>query len=220
MNFSFESMVAKSGEVKDNQLDIHQDSYSFSYESLIPTEVAKPTQEMEFNVKCSLVDTEVLKTLGVYVDIEQWTTFIDPTNSRPTKGSMRVRKTTKENGGSTYTSTDKLFISKEDSNGYSHRTEHEVIITKEHFDTRKLMHDSGQIKRRYQLKCTIEGPFNGYTWDIDIFYNKDGTLTNACMIEMEVNEKIDQEMPIPEGFAKMTPIQEEVAKQSVFTILQ
>lgn len=220
MNFSFESLVAGNNDKVEDKLNLKEESYSFSYESLVPTEVAKPTQEMEFNVKCSLVDIEILKTLGTYIDIEQWSTYVEPTATRPTKGSMRVRKATKENGESTYTSTDKLFVEKENSNGYSHRTEHETIITKEHFDTRKLMHDSGQIKRRYQLKCTQEGPFNGYTWDIDIFYSKDGTLTNACMIEMEVNEKIDQEMPIPEGFVKMTPIQEEVAKQNIFTIFQ
>lgn len=222
MKPTFESLMGSTMPegITASQENFKVGDYSFSYESLVPTEVAKPTQEMEFNVKCTLTDPEVLKKLGVYVDIEQWSTFIEPTATRPTKGSMRVRRTTQTNGQSAYTSTDKLFVNKEDANGFSHRTEHTVEITKEHFDTRKLLHDSGQIKRRYTLKCEVEGPFNGYEWEIDIFYSKDGQLSNACMIEMEVNEKIDQEMPIPEGFTKMTPVQEQVAKDSVFTITQ
>ncbi len=221
MKISFEDLCKDDAVVGSTESrDLSVQDYSFSYESLEPTAVAKPTQEMEFNVKCSLTDPEILKTLGVYVDIEQWSTFVEPTATRKTKGTFRVRRTTQMNGQSEYTSTDKLFIEKENSLGYSHRTEHNVVITKEHFDTRKLLHDSGQIKRRYTLRCDLEGPFNGYTWEIDIFYSKDGQLSNACMIEMEVKEKIDQEMPIPVGFTKMTPVQEQVAKDTIFTILQ
>lgn len=192
--------------------------YVFSYESIAPTEVAQPVNEMEFNVKATLVDPLFLKELGSYVDIEQWTTMINPTPTRPTKGSMRVRRTTNPTGVSEYTSTDKLLVQSTDNHGYSHRLEHTVQISKEHFDLRKLITNSGQIKRRYTVKCELDGPFKGYNWEIDIFYTKDGELTNCCMVEMEVNEKIDKEMPLPNGFEKMTEMQIQVAKQKIFSI--
>ena len=194
--YTFESMLRK--EVSN---EITSSPVNFSYESLNPTDVAKPTEEKEYNVKCTLIDQNVLSTLGRYIDIEQWTIFIESTVNRPTKGSSRVRKETTD-GNVMYTATDKLLIEKDGSIGYSHRTEHTLEITKEHFDTRKMLSDEGQIKRRYKLKCDLEGPFKGVDWIIDIFYTKDGQLSTACAIEMEVNSKI-----------------EEVSKQKIFVIV-
>lgn len=204
--------------IEDNNKLQDFSHYAFAYESLDPREITKPTKELEYNVKCYLTNPDVLNEYSNYTDIEQWTINIDKTPAKPSKGSSRVRKTTTAQGVSQYTLTDKLLVQATDENGFSSRAEHTVEITKEHFDIRKLLTETGQIKRRYSKVCDIEGPFKGYTWEIDIFYNKDGTLSNTCMIEMEVNEKIDQDMPIPEGFTLMTQEQIAIARQSIFSI--
>lgn len=211
--YSFESLVLATTEDSSSR-------YSFSYESLSADGMTKQETEIEYSTACMLVDKDALSTFGVYVDIEQWTTSIEvPVYSL--KGSMRVRRTTEMNGQSQYELTDKIRLVKDhanDTGAFKHSQEYTVSISKEHFNVRKLMHPTGQIKRRYRVLCDLNGDFKGCYWDIDIFYQKSGELSDCAVVEIEVPKAVDSEMPLPPGFEKMTDIQYKIAKQSVFQI--
>lgn len=158
--------------------------------------------EIEYVFYGLLSNPAILDAATEVEDQEQWEIKIPKTDGNATSGRQRIRKIMKVTGSSiattpTYELTTKIKLEQVDPSGQNSpnvETEISLEASPALFEVYERLAECGMHKRRY----TVPIPNTNLHWQIDRFYQADGTLSQWCKIDIEVttrSQKIPQEIP-------------------------
>lgn len=164
-------------------------------EEIVEAKEAQTLLELEHTFYARLVDFDVLKSAAKVQRQEQWQIPATSTDDMRFGGSVRVRAIDDE----TYVMCIKNF-----EKGKLGCLEHEFEVNVKAFEQIKRMSSKGMVKTRYSFP--IEG--TSYSWELDVFYGKDGNPHEWVKIDLEVDDPSYQIPEIPfkvEGLIKDNP---------------
>lgn len=152
----------------------------------------KAVKEIEHTFYARLVNPDDLLQAAGKEHQEQWEIKIDKSDKNASKGSIRIRKTVKENSEPEYVITTKVPVP-----GTNDKIETPVPTTEGQFKSFKVMAESGMIKDRFFFP--VDG--SDLVWEIDMFLKPEGGYFEWCKIDLEVKSREDQIPPLPIEFA-------------------
>jgi len=145
----------------------------------------KERMEKEYVFILQLKDPAQLERAYKKCKIEQWQ-FKSASRAQPNSGVIRARSFDDKK----FVLTTKRYV---DVSSFKTSIENEIEITKEIFEDIKYLSPSGNIKVRHYFKIDDK-----LQWEIDIFYNDDGSIFPWCKADLEVVDelKIIPDFPI------------------------
>jgi hypothetical protein len=158
--------------------------------------------EIEYVYYGKIIDPAILDRATLVEDQEQWEIKIPKTDKNATSGRQRIRKVHTVTNSTVsptpkYELTTKIQLEQADPSGQNRpnvETEITVEASPALFEVYERMAECGMHKRRY----TVPIPNSDLSWQIDRFYQADGTLSAWCKIDIEVKRRdqaIPQEVP-------------------------
>lgn len=115
---------------------------------------------------------------------EQWEIRIEKDAKHPIAGCVRVRRLP----GDRY-----ILCMKQIVEGKDGKIEVEQDTTADMFKTMKALASAGMHKMRY----VFEIPDSINVWEVDVYFNPDGTMQQWCKVELEVKEPVSVLPPLP-----------------------
>ena len=94
--------------------------------------------------------------------------------------------------------------------GVTGKNECELPTTKDMFEHFKLMAPKGMLKTRYKFPV----PDSDLIWEVDVFYNADGTPQEWCKIDFEVPDASVKVPPFPESLQLTDVITNQYGKRT------
>lgn len=146
----------------------------------------KAVKEIEFVFYARITNFDELLKAAAKEHQEQWEIKVPKTDGNATKGSMRIRKTVKENSSPEFVFTTKVPVP-----GTNDKIETPVPTTESQFKSFMYMSDSGMIKDRYFYP--VEG--SELVWEVDVFLKPEGGYYEWCKIDLEVKNREGFVMP-------------------------
>lgn len=115
---------------------------------------------------------------------EQWEIRVEKGPKHPIAGCIRVRRLP----GERY-----ILCMKQIVEGKDGKIEVEQDTTADMFKTMKSLASAGMHKMRY----VFEIPDSINVWEVDVYFNPDGTMQQWCKVELEVKEPVSVLPPLP-----------------------
>lgn len=138
--------------------------------------------EYELEVYLKDFDLEQIRSMAAsHEGQEQWGIFVPKTDKNASEGNLRVRKTIHGDDTVEYT-----FCTKTNA-GEQGKREEEDPSREAQLAQFKLLADQGLIKIRFN----IPGKFSDgieFTWEVDVFTNKEGKIVPWAKIDIELKE--------------------------------